>query len=202
MRVMPCKVGARGFDSLQFSRSESATGPTTMLLSGLSFFVGYLGICSPKTVTAAVEAGLGFMPVTLADEYDTPEAVLALGLPPGVTVWLDLEGLSAFHADSKTLEAKINAWADAMTQAGYQPGLYVGSPQPFTSDELFALHTVRYWKGQGSTRDRFGDLAEPRCGWCMHQAFPQTVWENKGVLVDIDLVEQDYFKRLPSMAVK
>jgi hypothetical protein len=196
-------VGARGFDSLAFSEGVGAAA--TMRALGLDYFVGYLGVVSPARVVEATSCGLGFMAVTLAGRYDGAQAVAqcrALGLPSGVTVWLDLEGQTAFKADPVKLAATVNAWADAVASAGFMPGLYVGSPQPFTSVELFALRVVRYWHGQGSARDRQNELAEPTCGWCMAQDFPSVNWRKAPVLVDVDHVSQDYRGRVPAMAMK
>src|SRR5205085_2786401 len=130
------------------------------------FFVGYLGVINAARVKYILDAGMAFMPVTLAGEYNDGPAdeigqIKALGLPPGCTVWLDLEGMAAFKTKPAELIAKINAWADAITAAGYMPGLYVGVPQPLTSDELWSLRVKRYWRGQGSIRDRSNALAEP-----------------------------------------
>jgi hypothetical protein len=94
------------------------------------------------------------------------------------------------------LSGLINAWADAVSGAGWMPGLYVGAPQPLSSDELFALRVVRYWHGQGRCVDRSGLLAEPTCGWVMSQMYPSAV--RGGVLVDVNVIGQDYRGRLPS----
>ncbi len=140
--------------------------------------------------------------MTLAGEYtDGPNDELAqlaaLGLPPGTTVFLDLEGLKAFKTDPAVLIEKINAWADAVAKAGFVPGLYVGVPQPLTSQELYALRVQRYWRGQGSVRDRFNALAEPSgCGWCMTQMYPSITRGN--TWVDCNMVGQDYRGRVPS----
>ena len=72
-------------------------------------------------------------------------------------------------------------------------------PQPLTSEELYALKGItRYWKGQGSQRDRNNSLAEPKgCGWCMTQMWPSYI--RYGVLVDANMVGQDYKGRTPTM---
>jgi hypothetical protein len=115
-------------------------------------------------------------------------------------VWLDLEGMHAFKANPVELIAKINTWANAIASAGYMPGLYVGVPQPLTSDELWNLRVSRYWRGQGSVRDRNNALAEPTgCGWCMWQAWPSK--HRGGVWVDDNLVTADYRSRVPTWCV-
>jgi hypothetical protein len=79
------------------------------------------------------------------------------------------------------------------------PGVYVAPPQQLTSDELWSLRVVRYWKGGGSIRDRNGALAEPaHCGWCLTQMWPSQMCA--GMLVDYDAVGEDFRGRLPSAA--
>ncbi len=202
MRVEPVPAGARLVDSLPFSQSGTVEQARALRANGVDGLVGYLGVINAARVAAVVSAGLGFMGVTLAGHYDGAAAVAqckALGLPAGKTAWLDVEGQAAFATPPSELIAKINAWADIVAAAGYMPGLYVGVPQPLTSDELFKLHVVRYWRGQGSVRDRFNGLAEPGCGWCVTQMYPSHV--RAGVLVDVDAVGQDYRGRVPSWVV-
>lgn len=202
VQVTAATVGARGVDSLPFSMGGTAAQALALRASGVDFLVGYLGVINAQRVGYVLSAGLAFMPVALAGEYnDGPDdeisQLVALGVPKGVTVWLDLEGLNAFKSDPVILAGKINLWADKVNAAGYVAGLYVGVPQPFTSDELYALHVKRYWRGQGSVRDRFNALAEPtKCGWCMTQTFPSVV--RAGVLVDVDIIGQDYQGRVPT----
>ncbi len=202
MLACPAEIGAHVVDSLPFSQGGTPTQAAALRADGVRCVVGYLGVINPARLALLLAAGLAFMPVTLAARYDGPAAVAqcqALGLPPGVTVWLDLEGQSAFKTEPTELIARINAWADAIRAAGFMAGLYVGVPQPLTSAELWSLHVERYWHGQGSVRDRHDALAEPACGWCMTQMFPQHVRD--GVLVDDDMIGQDYRGRVPSWAI-
>ena len=202
MKTAQALVGARGADSLPFSQGGTAAQAAALRARGIDFFCGYLGVINAQRMGYLLAQGLAFMPVTLAGEYEDGPAdevgqLAALGIPPGCTVWLDLEGLTAFHADPPTLIAKINAWADGIAAAGYMPGLYVGSPQPLTSAELYALHVTRYWRGQGRIVDRHNALAEPwGCGWTMTQAFPSVTWG--GTLIDVSIVGQDYEARVPA----
>lgn len=190
--------GSRGTDSVQDIRPDQAAA---LRAAGFDFAVRYLHNVTRDEVAAIVAAGLGFMPVTYAGAYNGADAAAqcsALGLPAGVTVWLDLEGQKAFHLDPHVLIATINDWARPVRAANFQPGIYVGVPQPLTSSELFGLDVVRYWRGQGSIRDRFNELAEPKCGWCMYQTFPSHM--RCGVYVDVDITQQDYEKRAPMFA--
>jgi hypothetical protein len=205
VKTEQAKVGACVVDSLPYSQSGTAAQARALKVDGVSALVGYLGVIDAIRVNNVLGAGLAFIPVTLAGEYeDGPSDEIgqlrALGIPSGATVFLDLEGLKAFRSDPVALAAKINAWADAVSGAGYVAGLYVGVPQPFTSDELWKLRVQRYWRGQGSVRDRNNALAEPSgCGWCMTQMYPSHT--RGGVWVDSNMVGQDYKGRVPTWVV-
>jgi len=202
MRAVTATVGARGVDSLPFAQAGTTSQAAALKASGVEFLVAYLGVINPARLAIVLASGLAFMPVTLAGEYeDGPSDEIGqlktLGIPAGTSVWLDLEGMKAFRSDPLALVNKINTWADAIAEGGWMPCLYVGSPQPLTSRELWALRVKRYWRGQGRIVDRNNALAEPwNCGWCMTQMFPSVTWG--GVLVDANIIGQDYLARVPS----
>lgn len=202
MRTEQAFVGAVVADSLPFSIGGTAIQAQRLQSEGIDCFVGYLGAMNPTRLKYILDAGLAYMPVTFGGEYedgplDEIAQLKSLGIPSGTSVWLDMEGLKAFKTDPVVLAGMINAWADAVTKAGWMACLYVGVPQPFTSDELWKLKVVRYWKGQGSVRDRKNALAEPvGCGWTMTQMFPSVT--RGGVLVDCNMVGQDFKKRTPT----
>lgn len=206
MKAVNATVGALGVDSLPYSMGGTTTQAQALKIEGVKFFAGYLGAMNAARLKQLLDAGIAFVPVTFAGEYnDGPDdeiaQIKALGIPAGTTVFVDLEGLSAAKADPVALAAKINAWADGIRAAGYMPGLYVGVPQPFTEEELWHLHVERYWRGQGSVRDRFNKLSEPTgCGWCMTQVWPSEVVG--GVLVDFDQIGMDYKRRVPAWVVR
>lgn len=210
MKIENAFVGARCVDSLPFSNSGTMTQAAALKATGVDCFIGYLGAMTPARLALVLAAGLAFMPVTFAGEYndgaqDEVLALHSLGIPPGATVWLDLEGLAAYKSDPVVLAAKINAWADKIKANGWMPGLYVGAPQPFTAKELYSLHVVRYWWGLGRCVDRFGNLAEPPCGWCLIQQYhgqkSGMMWKSTGVFVDTNGVQCDYQGRLPVWVV-
>lgn len=199
MIAAPVPVGSRLTDSLQ---TIDAVRAQALKRSGIDGCVRYLGSVSPSEVGAIVQAGLGFMPVTFANHTDGKQAVAqcrALNLPKGVSVWLDVEGQAVWQARPEALITTIDEWAADVTAGEYMPCIYIGAPQPLTSNELWKLKVVRYWKGQGRTIDRTGALAEPNCGWCMTQMFPSRSWG--GVYVDVNVVGQDYRRRVPTWAV-
>ena len=204
MKTNLAEVGARGVDSLEFSQSGTAAQATSLKASGIDFVVGYLGVVNPTRLGYVLSADLAFVPTTLAATvFDGDRSVSqckALGLPAGMTVWLDLEGNTICKMSTPELIGKINGWASAIKTAGYEPGLYVGAPQPLTSEELYKLAVVRYWHSLSREADRFGKLAEPSCGWCMWQMNPSLKWRNTGLLVDVDIIGKDFLGRLPSWA--
>lgn len=200
-------VGTRLVDSLGFSLRGTRVQAQALRGAGVEGFIGYLGAMTEPRLDDVLATGMGFMPVTFAGEYDDGAKdeitqLRALGVPAGVTVWLDLEGMKAFRTPVVELATKINAWAVAILDGGWQPGLYVGAPQPFTSAELYALKVVRYWWGLGRCSDRHGQLAEPACGWSMIQQFhgerSGLLWRGTGILVDSNSSQKDYRGRAPT----
>lgn len=210
MRTAIATVGARAVDSYPYSLGGTAAQAQALACSGVDAFIGYLGKMNAERLGFILAAGLAFMPVTVAGEYtdgaaDEIAQLQALGIPRGTTVWLDLEGLTAYHTDPPKLIAMLAGWANAITAAGYMAGLYVGAPQPLTSKELFQLPFVRYWLGIGRCRDRFGDDAYPDCGWCVRQDWHNQgngmVWRDTGVLVDTNGIQCDHRGRLPTWVI-
>lgn len=208
MRIEPAFVGARLVDSEPFSEGGTAAHARALKAAGVDGLIGYLGAMNTARLGYVLAAGLAFMPVTYAGEYfdgpgDELAQLKALGIPAGATVWLDLEGQKSFAYDPIELERLINAWADAHAKAGYVPALYVGSPQPFTGDELARLRVYRYWCAASRVIDRHGKVwDEPTgCGFCMRQTWPQGVFQNTGVFVDVNQVTTDRRGRRPTWVV-
>lgn len=201
VRVELARVGAVCVDSLQFSESGTAAQADSLRAHGADCVFGYLGVITPERVGHVLNARMALMPITVGGAHDGPLSVQqlhALGIPPHPSVWLDIEGLAEF-ADV-VLASKIAAWCSAILAASFMPAGYLGSPQPFTSDEQWRLPVQRYMRGQGSIRDRHGDLAEPtRCGWCVTQMYPSV--NVAGVDVDFSMVGADYLGRVPSWVV-
>lgn len=210
MKTAKAFVGARGVDSLPFSQGGTRMQANALKATGIDFFVGYLGAMNKSRLAAVLDAGLAFMPVTLAGEYtdgaaDELAQLAALDIPKGTTVWLDLEGLKAWRTDPPVLIDLLAKWANAVKGAGYVAGLYVGAPQPLTGRELYALPFTNYWLGIGRCVDRTGNDAYPQCGWCMRQDWHNQgngmLWKNTGVLVDTNSIQCDHAGRLPTWVV-
>jgi hypothetical protein len=202
MKPSPVPVGARLIDSLQFSQSGNLAQAQALKAAGGDAVFLYAGVAGPAQVSAALEADLGVLPVTLADAWTASivAELQALGICPGVSVHLDIEGTSTLNLALPILTTTVNDWCAKVKAAGFIPAGYFGVPQPFTSDEMYDLAFEGYWRGQGSIRDRNNALAEPTgCGWWCYQAYPsQTVG---GVLVDYNMVTADFKNRVPVMGV-
>lgn len=196
-KVVPATFPAIGFDTVT---PLSGTSASALRAAGMHFAIRYLGSLEAAEVQHILEAGLALMPVTYSrapgwqptGELGLEDGMLAAGradaagFPSGVTVWCDLEGASG---DVDTTTAYVNAWAGVVRDAGFDPGLYVGSGQALDGAQLYALAVDRYWRS-------FSKVPEPTCGWCMLQLYKTTIVA--GVGVDVDVVQYDYRARVPN----
>lgn len=135
---------------------------------GYRFCLRYLSLGTPEgknelsyhEALSILQAGLGLMAVqhvpysgwsptaNLGTIYGTNAAKnsKAVGLPPGVNIWCDLEGVSNI-VDADTVIAYCNNWYDAVVKAGYVPGLYVGSGAILDGAQLYYnLKFQHYWQ--------------------------------------------------------
>ena len=113
-------------------------------------------------LTTIVGAGLGLMlvqhvrypgwnPASYSGKDDAAAALeraQAAGYAAGSHIFLDLEGIKAKATDATIRFA--NDWADAVVDAGYKAGCYVGYAVPLTAMQLYELHRVdSYWSDAG-----------------------------------------------------
>lgn len=155
---------------------------------------GYIEKVTAAELSAQLAAGIAFLPVTYALDFDAASQISrlqALGIPKSVTIFLDVEGVSL---DAATLITEINTWARAMTAAGYEAGLYVGAGIPLTDVQIYALAVTKYWHSVSKVPD-------PSVrGCCIRQLRPDDVAPT-GVDVDVNVIERDYEGGLPTLAV-
>ncbi len=159
---------------------------------------------STAEATAILQAGLALMAVQhVAPQGWVPSAALgaqygghaaanarAVGFPPQVSIWMDLEGIAPGTASGEVI-AYCNAWYDAVAQAGYVPGLYVGASAILNGDQLYSqLRFQRYWQS-GS---RVPDVAER--GYCMVQTISSSYVLN-GIAYDTDFILADHLGGTP-----
>jgi hypothetical protein len=198
--VEPASPGARGFDTDTVLTIDTAGAFAS---DGFRFAIRYLTRDGPEQESdltsgealTILQAGLALMAVQhVAPAGWVPSAELGLeqgrwaaanavsvGLPPGVSIWLDLEGV-ANDTPAGAVMAYCDCWYEIVSAAGYLPGLYVGAEAGLDADQISATRFEHFWKA-GS------DVPVPAQGYCMAQRIGgQTV---DGVSYDGDLVLDD-----------
>jgi hypothetical protein len=107
----------------------------------------------------------------------------ALAFPSGVNVWCDLEGVDA-SVDPQDVINHCNAWFDAVNDAGYAPGLYVGANAILTGQQLFSnLKFQHYWRSQSN-------VPNIQRGYQLVQLFPAMMID--GADMDVDVTQDDF----------
>ncbi|ACV58538.1 glycoside hydrolase domain-containing protein [Alicyclobacillus acidocaldarius] len=112
-----------------------------------------------------------------------------IGYLIGCNLWLDFEGISDV-SDITAIEW-ANDWFNAVQNAGYVPGIYVGEPEPLTSAQLYNdLNFSHYWRScSNSTPDvdvRGYQMIQTNCSTTV-----------LGINVDLDTVQTDNLGGLP-----
>jgi hypothetical protein len=147
-----------------------------------------------------LSAGLALMPVqhvarpgwsptkNLGTTYGRNAAahVREIGFPPGVNVWLDLEGVKSSSSHATVIDY-CNAWIEEVESAGFVPGVYIGARAILTGEEIFwRLRAKHFWKS-GS---RVPDI--PHRGY---QLIQKIIRHDKidGVEIDRNLTVNDNF---------
>ena len=182
MQAVQAPFPAVGVDCVSTITAASAAA---LAASGIRFVVRYLGSLTSDELETVLAADLLVSIVTFADKWNAAQTLAELdqlGIPKGVTIWLDVESVE------EDPTAAINAWADALAAAGYVPGLYVGAnigppDNPLLAEALYKLHVVRYWASMSNT-------PTPQCGWVLRQLYPTT--NVGGVPVDVDVTQCDW----------
>ena len=197
MNTAKARTPSLGVDTL-----ATLTGAqcAALMAAGATFRGGYIEHVSPAELAAQLDAGLPFMPITYANDFDpaaTNYHLTRLALPVGCMVWLDVEGVTLSCSD---LIHAIDGWAASVQQSGRIAGLYVGAQSLLTSSELTKLLVTRYWHGCSRVVDRFNQPSEPARGWCVVQLRPGNTML-AGVLVDVDAAQEDYEGDVPVFAV-
>lgn len=128
----------------------------------------------------------GWQPTTsLGTAYGTFAASYAkqtVGLPPGVNVWLDLEGVAP-GTDPLDVIAYCQAWYYAVHTAGYIPGIYVGYDTMLSPSQLYNdLSFQHYWRAYNCP------LPVPTRGYQLLQHTEKTL---NGITYDPDVTQND-----------
>src|SRR6266404_2148275 len=150
--VFTAPDGVRGFDTAE---TVSAKAAAAFRRSGYRFAVRYVrrdqphaSVLSEKEARSLLNAGIGLMLV----QYVESET---LGVPWGVTVWCDLEGVAPGTPSQRVIDY-CNQWHAAVSSAGYVPGLYVGYRAGVSSTQLYrALRFTHYWGAYNLNSDQY-----------------------------------------------
>jgi len=159
-------AATNGLKGLDVNRPIRASEAAALVEHGYEFAVRYVRRkdkhpydLTAKEARAILAAGLGLMVVQhVAPEGWKPTAKLGstygntaaaeaarIGVPPGVTVWCDLEGVTS-SASAKAVMDFCNHWHSKVAAAGFVPGLYVGYGAGLDADQLYwSLRYTHYW---------------------------------------------------------
>ena len=172
--VFSAPDGVRGFDTTE---PISAAAAMAFRRHGYRYAVRYVRRDKPHAsalkvteAKALLNAGIGIMIVQYVESESawTPSAAKGttnggvaasecekLGVPWGVTVWCDLEGVAPRTSSQRVIDY-CNAWHTAVSRAGYVPGVYVGYRAGLTPTQLYrALKFTHYWGAYNLNVDQY-----------------------------------------------
>src|SRR6266704_2047751 len=172
--VFTAPDGVRGIDTAE---TVSASAAAALRKQGFRFCVRYVrrdlphaSALSVNEAKSLLNAGLGIMAVQYVESDSSwkPSAAKGsrnggvaaseaekLGLPWGVTIWCDLEGVEVGTPSQTTIDY-CNRWHGAVSAAGYVPGLYVGYRAGLTPLQLYrSLRFTHYWGAYNLNVDQY-----------------------------------------------
>lgn len=208
--------GTRGFDANATITTDVASA---FYAQGYRYCVRYVRRdkahatdLTAAEATALLEAGLGLMPVQHVESEDSwqPSAdkgttnggvaateAAAIGLPAGVTIWCDLEGVDP-ETPAQAVIDYCNQWHAAVASQGYVPGLYVGYHAGLNPSQLYrSLRFIHYWGAYNLNSDQ----APAVRGLQMKQSERRSVDAVPGVNLEfqVDVVRGDSLGGRPTL---
>jgi len=208
--------GVRGFDTAEIVSPSAAKA---LRRRGYRFCVRYVRRDKPHASALNVNeakslltAGIGLMLVQYVESETAwiPSAVKGttngavaaseagkLGVPWGVTVWCDLEGVKPGTPAQKVIDY-CNRWHVAVSGAGYVPGVYVGYHAGLTPTQLYrSLRFTHYWGAYNLNTDQYPAVR----GLQMKQLRParKDVVPNFGIDFQIDKISADALGGRPTL---
>ena len=214
--VFSAPDGVRGFDT-----TESVTRNTAVAFrrAGYRFCVRYVRRDKPHAsalkvneAKSLVSAGIGVVIVQYVESETAWSASGAkgtrngrvaasecelLGVPWGVTVWCDLEGVAPGTPSQRVIDY-CNAWHSAVSGAGYVPGVYVGYRAGLTPSGLYrSLKFTHYWGAYNLNVDQYPAVR----GIQMKQSKARSSDRPKGTTIDFqtDRVRGDSLGGRPTL---
>ena len=214
--VFTAPDGVRGFDTAE------SVGPATAVAfhrHGYAFVVRYVRRDKPhvsaltvREARSLLDIGLGIMVVQYVESESawipsarkgTTNGTVAggeatkLGLPWGVTVWCDLEGVKVGTPAQQVIDY-CNRWHAAVSSAGYVPGLYVGYRPGLNSRQLYrSLRFSHYWGAYNLNVDQYPAVR----GLQMKQSKPHAADHVAGASLDfqVDVTSADALGGHPTL---
>jgi len=201
--VQEASAGLSGFDVNSFI---SATAAATFKNAGYAFCIRYIprtanlikGNLTHAEASGILNAGLALMPVqhvslpgwipntnlgTVYGNYAATYARQIVGLPQGMNIWCDLEGV-AQGTPAADVIAYCQAWYYAVHTAGYIPGIYVGYDTMLTAEQLYNdISFQHYWRAYNG----------PQVATRGFQLIQKTEKELNGITFDPDITHNDNF---------
>ncbi len=108
----------------------------------------------------------------------------AIGLPRGVNIFLDLEGVRGGTNPQNVLDY-AGTWADFVGDAGYVPGIYIGASCGITAGQIVTLPFKQFWRSGSSSTPQIGAP-----GYSMQQTISASLVLS-GVAYDSDVISTD-----------
>jgi len=164
--VRQAAAGLTGFD---INHKVTAADAQIFKNAGYDFCIRYIprtaaladGNLTNGEATDIVNAGLALMAVqhvalpgwaptaalgTAYGAYAADYCSQIVGLPQGVNIWCDLEGVAPATPAANVI-AYCQAWYQAVDAAGYIPGIYVGYDTLLSPQQLYnSLSFRHYWR--------------------------------------------------------
>ena len=174
-----------------------------------------IGDLTSKEIATILDTGLALIVVQHAPEPNwTPNDaeglawghaaianIKALGIPPGLSIAKDHEGVDVSGSASivsAITAAHINTWSNVVEAAGYQPVLYEGFNCGLNAAQLYNnLTLARYWKSASNVPTPI------RRGFCMEQLdINQTIFvDSQAFSYDKDAIMADNLGALPNWLI-
>jgi len=170
--VFTAPRGVRGFDANVTITADIASAFSA---HGYRFCVRYIRRqkqheqdLTADEANTILDAGLAFMAVQHVESEESwlPTAdkgalngeaaadhATTVGIPSGVTVWCDLEGVAPGTSAQDVIDY-CNQWHSVVAGAGFVPGLYVGFQCGLNPNQLYqSLRYTHYWASYNLNAD-------------------------------------------------
>lgn len=214
--VFTAAPGVRGFDTAEtITRSDALA----FRRAGYRFAVRYVRRDKPHASALSsteakylLDTGIGIMLVQYVESETAWNPTAAkglknggvaaseaerLGVPWGVTIWCDLEGIAPGTSSLHVVDY-CNRWHAAVSGAGYVPGVYVGYRAGLTASQLYrALRFTHYWGAYNLNVDRYPAVR----GLQMKQSLPRRSERvsGAGIPYQVDRVRTDALGGRPTV---